>query len=215
MSIFELLIPIFSQISGYIDSSPSKIQFSTQSLVSASYIISTASSLKKIKALEGAIKYNFDLLEMKCKQKVDYDYIYSEAFIANFVQAIRATEIAESERKIHFIAESLTGCTVKMPILDINRSQCMRIVEQITMEELDYLTSIMSDVRFSRNPDGFRDFGAFVLTDQNEAVILGLAQLSLLKLAGFSADHERRSMWRPTILGEHLILLQDQIKDES
>jgi len=213
MSLLEIFTPVLSQLSGYVDTDPSGVQFLAQSTVSASYIISAITSQRKISALETQIRYNFQLIDMKISQKIDYDYIKSDAFMANFVQAIRATETAESNEKIKIIAQALAGCTLKTSDSPINKALCMRIIDQITIDEIDYLTSIMLDDRWQRNPDSFRNFGAFIMTNENEGLVLGLSQLGLLKLAGFTGDHERRSTWRPTVLGEHLMLLKEDYSE--
>ncbi|GHF53231.1 hypothetical protein HNQ07_003270 [Deinococcus metalli] len=98
-----------------------------------------AASQRKIEQLEQALMYEVGLLNQRVsagRLMLDHDYVRSEAFTANVMQALRAAEVAESEKKLRFIARALAGCTLAHPAPQIDRFQTLRIVESISDREL-------------------------------------------------------------------------------
>lgn len=158
--------------------------------------------------LEEALSSRIDLLKAEHQEladRVNRDYVSSEAFASHFLQALRAVEVAEQREKVEFIAAALLGCTIQPSATLLNRQMCLRIIEQATFEELEFLFDVMQDGRFTRVPQGIRQEGELVETEGNTLMVRGLVQLGLLS--------ERASTWggdkhfRPTILSEHILLL--------
>ena len=98
-----------------------------------------AASQKKMEQFEGALKYEVGLLNQKVmagKLVLDREYVKSESFTANVIQAIRAAEVAETENKLHFIARALAGCSLSFPRPQLDKFQTMRIIEGMSDREL-------------------------------------------------------------------------------
>ena len=213
MNIFELLVPIFSQMLGYVDSSPSGIQTIAQSGVSASYVLFTAMSQKKTKSLETYIKYNIELIEMKLFQKIDYPYINSDAFMTNFLQSTRAAEIAESDEKIKLIARAFAGCTLHS---DSNKALHMRIIDQITMDEANLLKEICKRFNNLSAENKFVDEVTLNSIPKNRipAACRGLFQLGLLEDEKINLeidDPQNQRWWLPSILAQEVMSLLNSI----
>ena len=98
-----------------------------------------AASQRKIEQLEQALRYEIGLLNQKLetgKLRLDHEYVKSEGFTANVMQALRAAELAESENKLSFIARALASCALSFPPPTLDRFQTMRIVEGMSDREL-------------------------------------------------------------------------------
>ncbi|CAM3978038.1 hypothetical protein [Deinococcus marmoris] len=98
-----------------------------------------AASQRKMEQFEGALRYEVNLLNRKIeagKLRLDREYIKSDAFAANVVQALRAAEVAESENKLHFIARALVGCSLSFSEPRLDRSQTLRIIEGMSEREM-------------------------------------------------------------------------------
>ena len=83
-----------------------------------------AASQRKIEQLEQALRYEVGLLNQKIEAgrlRLDHDYVKSEAFTANVMQALRAAELAETENKLRFIARALAGCALNFPPPTLDR----------------------------------------------------------------------------------------------
>ena len=169
-----------------------------------------AASQRKIEQLEQALRYQVGLLNQKIeagKLRLDHEYVRSESFTANVIQTLRAAEIADSEDKLKFIAQALLGCTTSLPHKNINKSLCMRIVEQITTEEMEFIVNVTRDGKFKRRIGDLMGSVPFVETDDNTVIARGLIQLGLL--ASYSG-YDQAIHLQPSILAEHLILLAGQ-----
>ena len=98
-----------------------------------------AASQRKIEQLEGALQYEVGLLNQKImagKLVLDKEYVKSESFTANVMQAVRAAEIAETNHKLHFIARALAGCSLSFPRPQPDKFQTMRMIEGLSDREL-------------------------------------------------------------------------------
>jgi len=98
-----------------------------------------AASQRKIEQLEGALQYEVSLLNQKIvagKLVLDREYVKSESFTANVMQAVRAAEIAETDNKLQFIARALAGCSLSFPRPQLDKFQTMRIIEGMSDREL-------------------------------------------------------------------------------
>jgi len=123
----ERLLPVLSTIPGV--NIPA-------SLLQGAYI---AASQRKIEQLEQALRSEVGLLNQKVeagKLRLDHEYVKSESFTANVMQALRAAEVAESEAKLRFIARALAGCSLSFPAPTLDRFQSMRIIEGMSDREL-------------------------------------------------------------------------------
>ncbi|AZI43331.1 hypothetical protein EHF33_11725 [Deinococcus psychrotolerans] len=98
-----------------------------------------AASQRKIEQLEGALQYEIGLLNQKVmagKLVLDREYVKSDSFTANVIQAVRAAEVAETEDKLRFIARALAGCSLSFPRPQLDKFQTMRIIEGMSDREL-------------------------------------------------------------------------------
>lgn len=98
-----------------------------------------AASQRKMEQFEGALRYEVNLLNRKIaagKLVLDREYVKSEAFSANVIQALRAAEIAESEEKLRLIARALAGCSLKFSSPPLDRFQTLRIIESMSDREM-------------------------------------------------------------------------------
>lgn len=123
----ERLLPVLSTIPGV--NIPAAI-------LQGAYI---AASQRKIEQFEQALRYEVELLNQKIeagKLTLDREYVRSESFTANVMQALRAAEIAETEDKLRFIARALAGCSLSFPPPQLDKFQTMRIVEGLSDREL-------------------------------------------------------------------------------
>ncbi|MCY1703711.1 hypothetical protein [Deinococcus sp. SL84] len=158
--------------------------------------------------LEKALSARINLLAAEYQSLavcLNSEYVRSEAFASHFLQALRAVEVAEQREKVEFIAAAVLGCAIQPSGTAVNRQMCLRIIEQATFEELEYLFGIMSDGRFTRIPEGIKQEGEFVETEANTLMVRGLVQLGLL--SGRASTWGGSNAFRPTILAEHIVLL--------
>ncbi len=147
-----------------------------------------AASQRKIEQFEQALKYEVGLLNQTLETgnlHLDHEYVKSESFTANVMQALRAAELAETENKLRFIARALTGCALAFPPPRLDRFQTMRIVEGMSDRELRVFTGYFELLDpIDPYSDAFpADSPATVagLTRQEfQAALLGLGQLGLL-----------------------------------
>lgn len=130
--------------------------------------------------LEKHLKYNLELINMKLAIKVNYEYIQSDEFMSLIAQSIHSSQLAESERKIEYIARSLAGCMLNFEGKEINRVICTRIMSQITLKEMDFIIDIIKDGRFIRKMEDSSSSVPFVETPENTILVRGLVQLGLL-----------------------------------
>ena len=137
--------------------------------------------------------------------QVDHDYLRSEAFQANVVQAVRAAEIAESDGKLRLIARALSRCTLVFPAPAVDKFQTMRLIEALSLREL----SVLGAVYGLLDPiDPYADaFAAVPLAglsrQETESALLGLAGLGLLR----QAEDRTRQGWQLTPLARQVALL--------
>jgi hypothetical protein len=172
----ERLLPVLSTIPG-VDIPASFLQ--------GAYI---AASQRKIEQLEQALQYEVGLLNQKIeagKLRLDHEYVKSESFTANVMQALRAAEIAESKDKLRFIARALAGCALSFPPPTLDKFQSMRIIEGMSDRELKVFVEYFQLLDpIDPYADAFPvDSGVTVagLTRQEfQASLLGLRQLGLL-----------------------------------
>ncbi|WP_424949523.1 hypothetical protein [Deinococcus sp.] len=147
-----------------------------------------AASQRKIEQFEQALRYEVGLLNQRLEAgtlKLDHEYVKSESFTANVMQALRAAEIAESEDKLRFIARALAGCSLSFPAPTLDKFQTLRIIEGMSDREL----KVFVDYFQLLDPiDPYQDFipvdsqvSVAGLTRQEfVAALLGLRQLGLL-----------------------------------
>ncbi|WP_075830993.1 hypothetical protein [Deinococcus marmoris] len=147
-----------------------------------------AASQRKMEQFEGALRYEVNLLNRKIeagKLTLDREYIKSEAFAANVIQALRAAEVAESEDKLHFIARALAGCALSFPPPRLDRFQTLRIIESMSDREMTVF------VEYFQILDPINPYQDFIPVDTQISVagltrqefvsaLLGLQQLGLL-----------------------------------
>ena len=166
-----------------------------------------AASQSKIEEFEQALRYEVNLWNQKFeanKLLLAKDYVKTENFSANIIQAFRAAEVAESKQKLKFIARALLGCATDFSPHEINRSLCMRIVEQITTDEIDFIAEIVRDGRFNRTFDDIFSNKPFMETSENTVLARGLIQLGLLVS---HSGPELSIRLQPSALAENLVLL--------
>ncbi|AWN23867.1 hypothetical protein DKM44_12040 [Deinococcus irradiatisoli] len=147
-----------------------------------------AASQRKIEQLESALRYEVGLLNQKImagQLLLDREYVRSESFTANVMQAMRAAEIAESDHKLQFIARALAGCSLSFPRPEPDKFQTMRIVEAMSDRELrvfvayfqlldpvdPYSDAIPTDAQLSLPP---------LSRQEVVAALLGLQQLGVI-----------------------------------
>lgn len=152
---------------------------------------------------EGALRYEVNLLNRKIeagKLVLDREYIKSEAFAANVIQALRAAEVAESEDKLHFIARALAGCSLSFPSPRLDRFQTLRIIEGMSDREMTVF------VAYFQILDPINPYDDFIPVDTQVSVagltrqefvsaLLGLEQLGLLSKENLT---NQEGDWRPT-----------------
>jgi hypothetical protein len=149
-----------------------------------------AASQRKIEQFEQALRYEVGLLNQKIdagKLRLDHEYVKSESFSANVMQALRAAEIAESEDKLRFIARALAGCALSFPAPTLDKFQTMRIIEGMSDRELKVFVEYFQLLDpIDPYSDAFPVDSAVTvagLTRQEFlAALLGLRQLGLLTL---------------------------------
>lgn len=209
----ERLLPVLSTIPGI--------------NIPASFLqgVYIAASQRKIEQLEQALRYEVGLLNQKIeagKLRLDYEYVRSESFTANVMQALRAAEIAETEAKLQFIARALAGCSLSFPPPTLDKFQTMRIIEGLSDREL----TVFVDYFGLLNPiDPYRDFVpvdsqvsiAGLTRQEFVAALLGLQQLGLLSKEALTdrdgewMDAPRQSgsgfAWKLTALAQQVATL--------
>ena len=147
-----------------------------------------AASQRKIEQFEQALCYEVGLLNQKIeagKLHLDHEYVKSESFTANVMQALRAAEVAETENKLRFIARALAGCALAFPPPTLDRFQTMRIVEGMSDRELkvfvDYF-QLLDPIKPYQDliPLDSQVTVAGLTRQEFLAALLGLQQLGLL-----------------------------------
>ena len=183
----ERLLPILSTIPGV--NIPATI-------LQGVYI---AASQRKIEELEGALQYEVGLLNQKImagKLVLDSEYVKSESFTANVMQAVRAAEIAETNHKLHFIARALAGCSLSFPRPQPDKFQTMRMIEGLSDRELRVFVASFQlldpiDPYTDSFPVDSQVTVAGLTRQEFLAALLGLEQLGLLsteRLIGNDGD---------------------------
>ncbi|GGR08567.1 hypothetical protein [Deinococcus ruber] len=172
----ERLLPVLATIPGV--SIP-------VALLQGKYI---AASQRKIEQLEQALRYEIALLNQKIeagKLSLDKEYVKSDSFTANVIQALRAAEIAETEDKLRFIARALAGCSLSFSSPQLDKFQTMRIIEGVSDRELrvfvDYFQILDPIDPYNEMIPVDTQVSVAGLTRQEFlASLLGLQQLGLL-----------------------------------
>lgn len=147
-----------------------------------------AASQRKIEQFELVLRSEIGLLNQKIevgKLRLDHEYVKSESFTANVMQALRAAEVAETENKLRFIARALAGCALAFPPPTLDRFQTMRIIEGMSDRELkvfvDYFGLLDPVDPYSDTFPADSIATVAGLTRQEfAAALLGLGQLGLL-----------------------------------
>ncbi|WP_420595307.1 hypothetical protein [Deinococcus sp.] len=147
-----------------------------------------AASQRKIEQLEGALQYEVGLLNQKImagKLVLDSEYVKSESFTANVMQAVRAAEIAETNHKLHFIARALAGCSLSFPRPQPDKFQTMRMIEGLSDRELRVFVESFQlldpiDPYQDLIPNDSQVSVAGLSRQECVASLLGLEQLGLL-----------------------------------
>ena len=162
-----------------------------------------AASQRKIEQLESALHYEVSLLNQKLmagKLILDREYVKSESFTANVMQAVRAAEIAETENKLHFIARALAGCSLSFPRPQLDKFQTMRIIEGMSDRELRVF------VEYFQILDPIDPYRDFIPTDSQVSIpnitrqefvaaLLGLQQLGVISKEALT---DREGEWTDT-----------------
>lgn len=91
---------------------------------------------KQAARLAKHLEHELRMVSQRLAQRVDHAYLRSDAFQANVVQAVRASEVAESDDKLRFIARALAGCTLSFPTPRVDKAQTLRIIEGLSDREL-------------------------------------------------------------------------------
>ncbi len=147
-----------------------------------------AASQRKIEQLEEALRYEVNLLNRRMEAgplTLDQEYIRSEAFAANVLQALRAAEVAESEDKLRFISRALAGCSLQFPAPQPDKFQTLRIIEGLSDRELRVFVGLFSlldpldpfEDRISVNTSATV---AGLTRQEFASALLGLGQLGLV-----------------------------------
>lgn len=206
----ERLLPVLSDIPG-VHLPPSFLQG-----------VSIVASGRKIQQLEQALRDEVGLLNGELEAgtlRLDHEYVSSEGFTANVMQALRAAELAESEHKLRFIARALAGCSLSFPPPVLDRFQTMRIVEAMSDRELRVFAGYFQLLDpVDPYADAFPvDRAATVagLTRQEfAAALLGLGQLGLLTKETVAVQREpwddqpaTAPAWKLTVLARQVALL--------
>ncbi|WP_293910158.1 hypothetical protein [Deinococcus sp.] len=169
-------------------------------LLQGAYI---AASQRKIEQFEQALKYEVALLNQKVeagKLILDREYVKSEAFAANVMQALRAAEIAETDDKLRFIARALAGCSLSFPRPALDKSQTMRIIEGISDRELRVFVEYFQildpiDPYQDLIPNDSTVSVAGLTRQEFVAALLGLQQLGLFSKENLT---DRDGKWTST-----------------
>ncbi|WP_161880504.1 hypothetical protein [Deinococcus alpinitundrae] len=162
-----------------------------------------AASQRKIEQLEGALQYEVGLLNQKVmagQLTLDREYVKSDSFTANVIQAVRAAEVAETENKLHFIARALAGCSLSFPRPQLDKFQTMRIIESMSDRELRVF------VEYFQILDPIDPYQDFIPNDSQVSVhglsrqefvasLLGLEQLGLISKENLT---DRQGEWVDT-----------------
>ncbi len=117
-------------------------------------------------------------------EAIDHDYLRSDGFRANVVQALRAAEIAESEAKLRLIARALAGCLLRYPPPAVDKFQTLRLLEQLSERELSVLAGLLASLDpFDPYSDSIPAQTTLPGLSRQEtgAALLGLGQLGLLQ----------------------------------
>ncbi|MFC3832432.1 MULTISPECIES: hypothetical protein [Deinococcus] len=162
-----------------------------------------AASQRKLAQLEQALHYEIGLLNQKVaagRRSIDQEYVRSEAFTANVMQALRAAEVAETERKLRFIARALAGCTLVYPAPELDRFQTLRIIEGISDRELSVFFEYFRlldpiDPYMDMIPVDSQVSIPGLTRQQFVAALLGLEQLGLLSKETLT---DRDGEWQDT-----------------
>ncbi len=116
---------------------------------------------------------------------VDHAYLRSDAFRANVVQAVRATEVAESEAKLRFIARALAGCLLNFPPPAPDKFQTLRIIGELSDRETHVFMGLFDlldpiEPFEDRIPVNGNATVAGLTRQEFAAALLGLGQLGVL-----------------------------------
>lgn len=161
-------------------------------------------SQRKTAQFEGAMRYEVQLLSQKIEAgriHLDRNYIRSDAFQTNVIQAFQAAQTAEREEKVSYIARAFLGCSIDHGPININRVLCMRIIEQATYEELEYVLNKMKEGFTSFRETDYAMSNAFLR--EISPTFQGLLQLGLItQNSAFDGD-----VFQVSVLAEHVALL--------
>ena len=208
-NVIESLLPILSAVPG----------LNIFSGAGQTYFVLIAQ--KRMESIETSLRYEVNLLNQKLdagKLKLDRDYISRGQFDAQFVQALRAYETAESNTKIGVVSRALISCLVTDYSGDFDKGQCMRLIGQMTERELEALSYI---VTYSQ-----RDVGKKTVSEEDILASESLAENSLTTpchgLAQLGLIHNptiggwggvENGIWMPTVLARQVIAFCNQIEE--
>jgi hypothetical protein len=179
-----------------------------------------AASQRKIEQFEQALRYEVGLLNQKIeagKLRLDHEYVKSESFTANVMQALRAAEIAESKDKLRFIARALAGCSLSFPPPTLDKFQTMRIIEGMSGRELKVFVEYFElldpiDPYADAFPVDSQVTVAGLTRQEFLAALLGLQQLGLLTKEAVPNQDEWTDSgpgfaWKLTVLARQVATL--------
>ena len=150
--------------------------------------VSIAATQRKIEQLEQMLRAEIAQLNEQLSTGqllLDTEYVASDAFTANVMQALRAAELAETDTKLRFVARALAGCALSFPRPRLDRFQTLRIIEAMSDRELRVFVGLF-DLLNPMDPyaDSISSDGALTLAGLTRqefmAALLGLGQLGLL-----------------------------------
>lgn len=177
---------------------------------------------KQAARLAKHLEYEFNLIHQKFSTRVNHDYLRSDAFQANVVQAVRAAEMAESEDKLRFIARALAGCVLSFPPPAPDKFQTMRVIEGLSDRELQVFVGLF-DLLDPIDPfadslpvEGGRTVAGLSRQEFSSA-LLGLAQQGFLIRQDVRRDEwsEPVPAWKLTALARQVATLSRVGFEES
>jgi septum formation inhibitor MinC len=180
--------------------------------------VSIAATQRKIEQLEQMLRAEVAQLNEQIRTGqllIDTEYVASDAFAANVMQALRAAELAETDTKLRFVARALAGCALSFPRPRLDKFQTLRIIEGLSDRELRVFAGLY-DLLDPMDPyaDTIPAGGALTLAGLTRqeflAALLGLEQLGLLSKETQTTQDEWSTAgpgWKLTPLARQVALL--------